>query len=151
VSLPKCADWLDIGVSFKKKYEKDSDGKFRHENRPHLNVTLKGKLLNLDTSNRIRIEYRDREHTEHEYRFRNKTTFKLPLKLTELQLQPYIAEEWLINLGDSNINQNRLSAGFSWPVTGNISSGFNHAWKAGRGAGGRANTNAIGTDFKVLF
>jgi len=37
------------------------------------------------------------------------------------------------------------------PVTGNISSGLNHTWKTGRGAGGWVNTNVIGADFKFLF
>jgi len=50
------ADCLDIGMSFKKEYEQDRSGRFRHENRPHINFILKGKLLNSDTSDRIRIE-----------------------------------------------------------------------------------------------
>lgn len=145
------ADWLDIGMSFKKEYEKDSTGKFRHENRPHLNVTLKGKLFNLDTRNRARIEYRDREHKKTVYRFRNKTTFNLPVKLTTLQLQPYVAEEFFINLGENNINQNRLFAGFSWPVTKKIKSSLYYVWKTSRGTGGWVNTNVIGLDFKILF
>ena len=145
------ADWLDLGMSFKKEYEQDSSGKFRHENRPHLNITLKGKLLNCDTSNRIRIEYRDREHKKHEYRLRNKTTFRLPCKFTALELQPYIAEEWFLNLGDSNINQNRVYTGFTWTVAKHMKASIFYVWKASRGTGGWANTNVIGTDLKFPF
>jgi len=146
------ADWLDVGLRFKKEYEQDSAGKYRQENRPHLNFTLKGKLFNLDTSNRLRIEYRDREHKKHEYRLRNKTTFKIPCsRLAEIGLQPFIAEEWFINLGDSNINQNRLYAGFSWKLAKHIKSKIWYMWKAKRGSGGWGNTNVIGIDLKFPF
>lgn len=145
------ADWLDLGVSFKKEYDQDGAGKFRHENRPHFNATLKDKIGDVDVSNRIRIEYRDREHVKHEYRLRNKTTFRFPARLTCLDMQPYIAEEWLINLGESNINQNRVYAGLSWTVAGNVKSSLFYAWKAGRGSGGWVNTNVIGIDLKFPF
>lgn len=146
------ADWLDIGVSFKKEYEKDSSGKFRQENRPHLNFTLKGKLFNIDTSHRIRLEYRDREHKEHVYRMRNKTTFKIPCaRLEEIGVQPFIAEEWFMNLGDSNINQNRLYAGFSLKIAKHVKSSIWYMWKFSRGSGGCTNTNVIGTDLKFPF
>lgn len=146
------ADWLDVGVSFKKEYEQDSTGKFRSENRPHLNFTLKGKLFGLDTSNRIRIEYRDRQHKKDEYRFRNKTTIKIPCRaLLDIGLQPFIAEEWLMNLGDSNINQNRLYAGVSWTISKHLKSSLYYMWKASRGSGGWANTNVIGTSLKFPF
>jgi len=48
------ADWIDLGVNYRKAFEKDSKDKWRQENRPHLNVTLKGKLLGLDLSDRSR-------------------------------------------------------------------------------------------------
>jgi hypothetical protein len=146
------ADWLDVGLSFKKEYEQDSSGKFRHENRPHLNFILKGKLCGLDTSSRLRFEYRDREHKKHEYRFRNKTTIKIPCKgLVDAGLQPFIAEEWFMNMGDSNINQNRFYTGFSWKLAEHIKGNIWYMWKASRGSGGWVNTNAIGTDLKFPF
>jgi hypothetical protein len=66
-------------------------------------------------------------------------------------MQPYIAEEWFVNLGDSNINQNRLYAGLSWTVVNNIKSSLFYAWKASRGSGGWRNINVIGFDLKFPF
>lgn len=145
------ADWLDIGFNFKKQYEKDSKGKFRQENRPNLNITVKGNLLNLDTSNRSRLEYRDREHKKEVFRFRNKTTIKFPFKLTKLNLQLYVAEEWFVNLGEDNINQNRLFSGFSCTLAKNIKGSIYYMWKTSKITGGWEDTNVIGIEFKFLF
>jgi hypothetical protein len=146
------ADWLDVGLSFKKEYEKDDTG-FRHENRPHLNFTLKGKLCGLDTSNRMRFEYRDREHKRRAYRFRNKTTIKIPCQgMLDLGLQPFIAEEFFMNMEDGRTNQNRVYLGFSWTVVKNVKGSLFYVWKASRGSGGSwENTNVIGTSLKFPF
>jgi hypothetical protein len=145
------ADGPDIGFNFKKEYEKDSKGKFRQENRPHLNITFKGTAFDFDTSNRVRLEYRNREKNEDLFRLRNKATVKLPFKFTKLDLQPYISEEVFLNLGENNINQNRLSAGFSSNPAKNIKVGVYYMWKTSKIAGGWRDTNVIGTQFKFLF
>jgi len=56
-----------------------------------------------------------------------------------------------MNLGDSNINQNRLYAGFSWTVAKHMKAGIFYMRKTGSGTGGWANTNVIGTDLKFAF
>jgi len=142
-------DWIDIGFNFKKEYEKDSSGEFRHENRPNLNIILKGKVFDLGVGNRTRLEYRDFETKETDWRLRNKTTFKLPFKL--FQLQPYIADEVFTNLGESDINQNRLSAGFSFNLSDNLKSGVYYLLKSNKTRDGWLQTNVIGTQFVFLF
>jgi hypothetical protein len=145
------ADGPDIGFSFKKEYEKDSGGKFRHENRPHLNLTFKRRIFDFDTSNRVRLEHRNRETKEDLFRLRNKTTVKLPYKFTKLKLQPYIADEVFINLGENNINQNRLSFGLSSKLAKNINVGVYYMWKTSKSTDGWTGTNVIGTQLKFLF
>jgi hypothetical protein len=145
------ADWLDISFDFKKEYERDSSGQFRHENRPNLNLYTKGTLWTIPVSNRSRLEWRDFETKEAVWRFRNKTTIKLPFKVTEFNLQPYIAEEWFINLGENNVNQNRLSSGFSFKLTENLSACVFYLYKTSKITGGWRDTNVIGTQFKLLF
>jgi hypothetical protein len=145
------ADWLDISFNFKKEYERDSAGQFRHENRPNLNLTARGTLYTIPFSNRSRIEWRDFETKKEVWRFRNKTTVKLPFKVTKFNLQPYIAEEWFINLGDNNVNQNRLSCGFSFNLAKNINASVFYMYKTSKITGGWRDTNVIGTQFKFLF
>lgn len=145
------ADWVDIGFNFKKEYEQDNNRRFRHENRPHLNLTLKTKIWDLDYSNRSRLEWRDRENKEEVWRYRNLSTVKFPVKLTKYNLQPYVAEEFFINLPEDNINQNRLSSGFAYTLTENIKGSIFYMLKKDKGASGWTDTNVIGLQFKFLF
>jgi hypothetical protein len=144
-------DWIDLGFNFKKEYEKDSSDKFRHENRPNFNIMLKGNLFDLDVRDRIRLEYRDFELKEDIWRFRNKTTVNLPLKLTKFNLQPYIADEVFINLGQSHINQNRLYVGFSFDLAKNLKAGIYYMLKSNKQTYGWSQTNVVGTQFVFLF
>lgn len=145
------AEGMDISFDFKKEYEKDSKGKFRQENRPHLNITFKGNLFDFGTSNRVRLEYRDREKKKDLFRLRNKTTVKFPFKFTSLNLRPYIAEEVFINLGEDNVNQNRLSTGFSCNLAKNIEASVYYMWKTSKISGGWEDTNVVGVGLKFKF
>lgn len=145
------ADWLDISVDFKKEYERDGAGKFREENRPHLNLLFKVNLLGIDAGNRLRVEYRARENEEDLFRLRNRVTVKLPVKFTRLALQPYVAEEFFVNLEENNVNQNRLSAGFSSGLATNVNIRVYYMWKTSRIPGGWEDTNVIGTGLFLNF
>ncbi|MHC4619159.1 MAG: DUF2490 domain-containing protein [Planctomycetota bacterium] len=144
-------DWLDIGADFKKEYEKDSAGKFRGENRPHLSLLFKGKLLDIDAGNRLRVEYRDRENKEDIFRLRNQVKLKFPVKFTKLALQPFVAEEFFVNLGDNNVSQNRLSAGFSSRPAKSVEIRVYYMWKTSKIPGGWEDTNVIGTGLVLRF
>lgn len=144
-------DWIDLGFNFKKEYEKDGSDKFRHENRPNFNIILEGRVLDFYVENRTKLEYRDFELKDDVWRLRNKTTVDLPFKLTGFNLQPYIAEEVFTNLGESDINQNRLSTGFSFKLTKNIKAGIYYLLKSSKTDDGWLQTNVIGTQFVFLF
>lgn len=145
------ADWVDLGFNYRQVFEKDSEGEWRQENRPHLNVTLKGKLLGLDLSDRSRIEYRDREDKEDVWRYRNKVTVKLPFELTELQLQPYLADEVFITLNDDNVDRNRLYAGVSFKMAQNLKGDVFYLWQSSRSSSGWTDINVLGTALKFNF
>ena len=112
---------------------------------------LKGKLFCLDVSDRIRLEYRDLETKDDVWRFRNKTVFNLPFKLTRFNLQPYIGDEIFINLGENNINQNRFFSGLSFKLSSNIKSSIFYMYKSSKKTGGWSNTNVVGTQIVWLF
>lgn len=148
------ADWLDLGFNFKMEYEKDSGGRWRQENRPHLNLKLKGKPFGLDVSDRSRLEYRNRENEKDIWRYRNKITVKLPLKLTELGLQPYIAEEVFINGNAEDFNKNRLYSGLCWHVSKNIKVDVFYLWQSSKSDGSWCDTNdtnVLGTGLEFHF
>ncbi len=144
-------DWIDVGLNYKKDFEKDSSGKFRRENRPNLNIMVKGKLFDLDVSDRLRLEYRDLDTKEDVWRFRNKTAVNLPFKLTKFNLQPYIADEIFINLGESRINQNRFFAGLSFKLSKNVKTSVYYMFKSNKQSSGWLNTHVIGSQIVFLF
>jgi hypothetical protein len=145
-------DWIELGFNYRQVFDRtDSEGEWKQENRPHLNVTLKGRLFDLDVSNRSRFEYRDREDKEDLWRYRNKFTVKLPFELTALKLKPYLADEVFIPLNDDNITRNRIYAGVSFTVLEDITGEVFYLWQSSRSDGDWKDTNVLGTRLKFRF
>ncbi len=146
------ADWIDIGANFRIVYEKNGHDEWRRENRPHLNVTLKGRLFDMALSNRVRLEYRNRENKDDVWRCRNKVTVKLPFELTALKLKPYVAEEIYVTMNDDNIDRNRLYAGASFGLTETVSADIFYMWQTSRSSNGNwGDIQVLGTGVKLRF
>jgi len=144
-------EWIDLGFNYRQVFEKDSEGEWRQENRPHLNVTFKGELFGLDVSDRSRMEFRDRENKEDVWRYRNKLTVKLPFELTNFKLQPYLADEVFITLNDDNIDKNRLYAGFSVKLSKDINGEVYYMLQHSRSNEQWDHANVLGTAIKLRF
>jgi hypothetical protein len=147
------ADWIDVGFNFRLIKERaDSDSEWKTENRPHINVSFKGKLFDCGLTNRSRFEYRDREAADDLWRYRNKTTVKFPLELTALKLKPYIADEIFINMtGDNIINRNRFYSGFSFKITKGLDGNIFYLWQASKSGGQWSDLNILGTQLVFKF
>jgi len=145
------ADWIELGFNYRQVFQKDGKDKWRQENRPHLNVTLKGKLLGLDLSDRSRFEYRDRENKKDLWRYRNKVTVKFPLELTSLKLQPYLADEVFVNFDEEDFNRNRLYAGLSLKLSKNIEAEVYYLRQSSESGGEWEDINVLGTQLRFHF
>jgi hypothetical protein len=146
------AEWLDLGAGFRLVYEKDSSDDFKRENRPHLNVTLKGKLFDCSVSTRSRFEYRDRTAKEDVWRYRNKVTVKLPFELTRLKLKPYLADEIFITLNDDNVDRNRVYAGTVFEPAKGLDADIYYMWQSSRSNSGTwKDIQVLGTALKFKF
>jgi len=144
------ADWMDIGFNYKQIFEKSDKGEWLKENRPHFNIILKTKLLDLSVSNRFRVEYRDREQKDNFWRYRNKVTIKLP-SFTEFNLKPYLADEVYINLDGTGYSKNRLYSGFSFALAKDIKFDVYYLWQSSRSGSNQTDINVIGTKLKFSF
>lgn len=145
-------DWLNVGLNFKKEFEKDSSGKYRGENRPHLNLMFKGELFGCKLGNRVRLEYRDFQTKEDRWRFRNRFVVNMPFTLTEFNLQPYVADEIFIYLGESKVTQNRFMAGLSFKLSEGIKTNVYYMYKSSQStSSGWIDTNVIGTSVVFVF
>ena len=146
------ADWIDLGFNYRQIFARsDSAGEWKQENRPHLNVTLKAQVLDLDVSTRSRFEYRDREDREDHWRYRNKFTVKVPIELTELKLKPYVADEVFIPLNDDNVSANRVYAGVSFGILENMTGEVFYLWQTSRSSDYWNDFNVLGTRLKFRF
>ncbi len=145
------ADWIEMGFNYRQVFQKDGKDKWRQENRPHLNVTLKGKLLGLDLSDRSRFEYRDRENKKDLWRYRNKVTVKFPLELTSLKLQPYLADEVFVNFDEEDFNRNRLYVGLSLKLSKNIEAEVYYLRQSSEYGGEWEDINVLGTQLRFHF
>jgi hypothetical protein len=146
------ADWVEMGFNYRQIFERtDSEGDWKRENRPHLNVTLKGRLFGFNVSDRSRFEYRDREDQEDCWRYRNQFTIKAPFELTGLKLKPYVADEVFIPLNDDNITRNRVYAGVSFKLLEEMSGEVFYLWQSSRSCGDWNDINVLGTRLKFSF
>jgi hypothetical protein len=147
------AEWIDVGFNFRLIRERaDSKSEWKTENRPHLNVSLKGKLFDLGITNRSRFEYRDREDSEDFWRYRNKTTIKFPFELTDFKLRPYVAEEIYVDMrGDNIINRNRFYSGFSFKLSKNLDSNIFYLWQTSKSGGEWKDLHILGTQLIFKF
>lgn len=142
-------DYIDIGLNFRKVYVEDDSNTWRHENRPHINLTLKKKLGSIAFSTRSRLEYRDVEQKAETWRYRNLFTFKLPCELTSLKLKPYVADEIFMNLNGEGYAGNRVYGGVAFNLSANINTAIYYVWQSARANPGRDDIHAFGT--KLVF
>jgi hypothetical protein len=148
------AKWLDVAGGFRLVYEKDNENVWRRENRPLIDVTLKGILFDCSVSSRNRMEYRDFEDEDKEdvWRYSNKFTVELPIEITPLKLKPYTADEVFITLDDDgNIDRNRIYVGVIMPLRKGIDADIYYIWQASRSGNEWIDIQVLGTGLKFEF
>jgi len=145
------ADWLTLGLNFRHIAERGTGRDWKWENRPHINLTFKGKLAGLTLSDRSRFEYRDKYNAKDMWRYRNKFTVKFPWELTPLKLKPYVAEEIYIDLDQSGINRNRLYSGVSMKLSDNLSGNIYYLWQASSSGHQWNDIHTLGTQLEFRF
>lgn len=150
LSYSGLADWLDLEADYYQVYEEKSNV-WKHENRPCLGAVVKLKVEEVSFSNRCRFEYRHKEDSDHFWRYRNKATVKLPLKIAKYDIQPYIADEIFYDFDAEDINANRLYAGVTFKVFKQLNGDFFYLWQSKKSNSDWIDSNILGTKFKVSF
>ncbi len=145
----KLSDWFVLGSYYRHIEEKKND-EWEIEKRPHLNATVKGKLLGLDISNRGRLEYRIKDSDDKSFRYRNKLTAKLP-KMTQYEFQPYVAEEPFYDFDTDEFNKNRLYAGFNCKIYKKLRADVYYILESKKRSGHWSEINIFGINFKYPF
>ena len=120
------ADWLDIGFNYGIIYGVNKRARSANEDRISLSAIIRGKILNREFSDRLRIEYRDRDEKSDIWRFRNKVTLNRNFEAADSRglrllktgkINPYVADEIFVNLDGTGFSQNMVYLGFVMRLT----------------------------------
>ncbi|MDD4980063.1 MAG: DUF2490 domain-containing protein [Candidatus Omnitrophica bacterium] len=141
---------LDLGLNYRQVYEKKGS-KFKEENRPHINATLKWDLAGFKFDDRNRFEYRHFNYQTDYGRYRNKFNVKFPWKFTKIAIQPYLADEIFLNFKYKAFSRNRFYAGFSMAFTQNVKAEVYYLLQSNRSSDRWTDANALGTKLKIAF
>jgi hypothetical protein len=145
------ADWIDIGFNYKQVFIESPDDHWNRENRPHFNVTFKGRLGSLDFNDRSRFEYRDKEYDNDLWRYLNKLEVNLPFEFTRFKFRPYVADQVYINMDGSGFERNRIYAGVTFELSEEIESELYYVHQWYECLGQWQELNALGFQLKFLF
>lgn len=141
---------LDIGLNYRWVCEK-KNGKFKEENRPHLNAFVKWEIFSLKLEDRSRLQYRHFDYQTDFWQYRNKITVKFPCIFSKIEIQPYIADEIFINFYGAAFTRNRFYSGLAMNIIRNLKVEIYYLFQSNRSSGSWKDANALGTKVKLLF
>jgi len=144
------ADWFVLGLNFRNVNE-DNGEEWLMTHQPHLNATFKAVIKDFKLSNRIRMEYRDRQDASDGFRMRNKITLKFPIKFTKKNIQPYLADEIFVDFDQGGMNRNRLYAGFVFDIVDNLKGELFYLLQSSESNNKWNDYNVLGTKLKLSF
>jgi hypothetical protein len=144
------AENVRVGLGYKQTFEKDGDD-WLAENRPLVNVIVKGTPFGLTVIDRSRFEYRMPEEGDDVWRYRNKLLVTLDSPLTATTILPYVAEEIFVEFDGQAFNEQRLYAGFYVPLHKQIRLELFYLWKLDEAGDTWHDSNVIGSYLYFLF
>jgi hypothetical protein len=145
-------DWLELGINYRRIYERTEADPYKAIDRPHMNVTLRGQILALDVSDSLRFEYRNQENQKDFWRYRNKFAVRFPSLLKAVKLQPYLAHDFFVDLSDtSDFARNGFSSGASLRLSPNLMADFYYRWQTSRYEGVWYDYTILGTSLRLIF
>jgi hypothetical protein len=143
---------LSLGLGYRQVYEKKvAHGKFKQENRPHLNAIIKWSLLGLKFDDRNRLEYRHFGYQSDLWRYRNKITAKFPWKFTRLEIQPYLSDEFFLSFLGPALSRNRSYFGLLMSFTKNLKGELYYLLQSDKSHAKWKATNVLGAKIKLIF
>jgi len=142
---------LDIAFCYRLVLEKYKH-KWREEDQPNVNATLKFDLWKFKFDDRNRIEYRHFRFKEDSARYRNKFGLKLPFDFMKIKVSPYASDEIFIASDSTGFNENRLSSGIEFDLTKYAKADIYYMFKSNKIKDDKWNSaNVLGTKIRIAF
>ena len=73
------------------------------------------------------------------------------MKLTQLEIQPYIADEIFYDFDEEALNRNRLYAGFNLKLLKHLKADIFYLWQSSEKNDKWSDTHILGTKLKLSF
>ena len=126
--------------------------KWREEDQPNVNATLKFDLWKFKFEDRNRLEYRHFRHKDDFIRYRNKFTLKIPFDFKNIKVSPYASDEIFIASDSTGFNENRFFSGVEFGLTKYVKADLYYMFKSNRIKDSKWNSaNVLGTKIKIAF
>ncbi|MHC4353462.1 MAG: DUF2490 domain-containing protein [Planctomycetota bacterium] len=145
------ADWVDFGFNYRHAFKRYGSSDWHQERRPHVNVTVKSRLGEIDLYDRSRLEYRDKDYARDQWRYTNKLTLKLPYEFTKWKMRPCFADQVYIDLDGYVLNKNKVYSGFSFELSEDVLGVLQYVWDSDKTYGTWRNTNILWLQLKFYF
>jgi hypothetical protein len=155
VTYSGLAKWLDLSVTYT-RIVVESNNIWKREEEPVLVGTFKWTVKGFAISDKNRFEYRIIEDAEDGWRYRNQVQVKAPWKWTRFAIQPYVADEFFVDINSQVLNDNRVQPGFSFKLTKELSMDIYYMWRrvkstARKTLGKWLTQDILGTRLKLTF
>jgi len=178
VTIP-ATDWLKVGLGYRAVQERkeatvvtpetaedgtvvyenvgDGDHYWQHEQRPIGQLVFKTKAGDWGVEDRVRAEWRMKDDGKADYpRFRNRLKVKSPWKLTDLNVNPYLAWEAFYEnkeglASSEKLNRHRYYAGIGARLTDHLKGGIYYMMQNDLKKGEWKDTNVAGLEIGVSF
>ncbi len=141
---------LDLGLYYRQIINK-KDGKFRQQNYPHINATLKAEFFGFSLQDRNWFGYSFVEKGTDYWRYRNKFTLKFPWEISRFKIRPFLADEIFINMDKGVLDRNRFYAGLGMNFMDNLSGEIYYLLQSSKSSGKWKDYNVLGTKIKLSF
>ena len=141
--------YVSITPTYIYKYAEQSPGRKDIEHRVRFDTTLSFAYKELSIKDRNRVEYRIRHSRPDTVRYRNRITFKHPVKKDGKTIfSPFVADEVFYDFRDGRFFRNELSLGIERKVTSNFTAEIFYLNRYNTG-GLPKYINALGVNFKI--
>lgn len=141
--------YVSITPTYIYKYAEQSPGRKDIEHRVRFDTTLSFAYKELSIKDRNRVEYRIRHSRPDTVRYRNRITFKHPVKKDGKTIfSPFVADEVFYDFRDGRFFRNEFAAGIERKVTSNFTAEIVYLNRYNTG-GLPKYINAIGVNFKI--
>jgi hypothetical protein len=144
--------YLDFGFHYRFVLQEHDNKNWLGENRFYLTAKVKADLAGFKVSNRSQFEYRDRIRQKDKWLYRNKTVLKTPFKFTKLDVSPYMAQEFYVDLQRGDVRRNRIWGGIGFTIYKALKGDIYYLWQVDKQSNRHWEpTNIFGTKLKLAF